>query len=80
MKVPATNPALAPSLPSSAMKLGGIRGLIEKRKANTLKIEALTYYGFIPAETTILFFVADRRSYADNKSIFEEIRRRYETK
>lgn len=63
-----------------AATAASIRGLIEERKANTLKIEALTYYGFIPAEATILFFVADRQSYADNKSIFEEIRRRYETK
>lgn len=63
-----------------AATAASIRGLIEERKANTLKIEALTYYGFIPAEATILFFVADRQSYADNQSIFEEIRRRYETK
>jgi hypothetical protein len=57
-----------------------IRGVIEGRKANTLKLEALTYYGFIPAETTILFFVADRQSYAENLQTFEEIRRRYTAK
>lgn len=63
-----------------AATAASIRGLIEERKANTLKIEALTYYGFIPAEATILFFIADRQSYAENKSIFEEIQRRYATK
>ena len=63
-----------------AATAASIRGIIEERKSNRLTIEALTYYGFLAADATILFFVADRQSYAENKAIFEAIKQRYETK
>jgi hypothetical protein len=56
-----------------------IRQMIAQRKANTLKIEALTYYELIAGETTLLFFVADRESYAQYQPVFQEVRRRYQS-
>jgi hypothetical protein len=53
--------------------------MIAQRKANTLKIEALTYYELIAGETTLLFFVADRESYAQYQPVFQEVRRRYQS-
>lgn len=50
-----------------------------KRKANTLKIKALTYYSLLPAGTTLVVFVADRQSYAANRQVFDAIKARYGT-
>jgi hypothetical protein len=57
-----------------------VAGWVRARKANTLKIESLAYYTFIPARTTLLFFVGDRASHAENRPLFEDVQRRYEAK
>lgn len=49
---------------------------VEQRQANTLQIEALTYYTFIPAQGALIFLVADGSSYAELKPMLEEIRAR----
>jgi len=51
--------------------------MVGQRKANTLKIQALTYYSFLPAGTTLVFFVADRQSYEANRPVFDAIKARY---
>jgi len=53
--------------------------LVRARSANTLQIEALAYYTFVPARNTLLFLVADRESYAEHRALFEEIRSQAQT-
>lgn len=53
---------------------------IRARKANTLKVESLMYYAFLPSGATLLFFIADRQSYTEERDVFDEIERTYRAK
>ncbi|HEU5135733.1 MAG TPA: hypothetical protein VFU13_11360 [Steroidobacteraceae bacterium] len=59
---------------------GAATALIEKRTAHTLAIESLTYYSFMQAGTSLLFFIADRESFEANEPVFAAIKATYQAR